>query len=635
MTKKGTFGLALIAMIAAMVAGPARTQAPAPEYSYPPLSAEAHKYYDQHPDEFQQLLKRLPPVSHEIVPGTLLPAGAVPAGGSWTSLNHPLGQNLSNPILLTDGTVIAHVSCTSNWYKFTPDNTGSYNNGTWAAIASLPSGYAPRFFGSGVLPDGRVIIEGGEYNGTGCGGRTKLGAIYDPVANSWTAVDPPAGWGTISDAAGIVLASGIYMQTSCCDNPPHAALLNPSNLTWTNTGSGKFDPYDEESMALLPDGTVLTVDAYTQTGTCGTGSERYNPTTGSWSSAGATIIQQADCAPNRSFEVGPLVMRPNGTAVSFSGVTTANGSAVVIEACPDRSPFQASAVAAQNLLVGGGQPISGYTWTVTSGSTLPNGIVLDNLTGVIHGNGNPPNVPPAGSVLDIPITVTDNQGSTIHTAPGTFVLEVQNPGDGNPCGLPTFQVLAGPIPLTATPGAPYAVTLSVVGGTPPYTWQLATGSFLPAGLILDQSTGVVRGTPSQSTAGQTFNFSVRVTDNTGGPALVQNAYSLTVCNSGTVPCQGLALQFPGSSGLPGTAIYHTSTNTWSAGPVIPSVNGVPYTLADAPAAVLPNGNILFAASPSNWPAKDTFPKPTHFFEMNIADDSITQVALTKIHFSVR
>jgi len=41
------------------------------------------------------------------------------------------------------------------WYTLTPDNTGSYINGTWTQVASLPSGYSPLFFSSAVLPDGK------------------------------------------------------------------------------------------------------------------------------------------------------------------------------------------------------------------------------------------------------------------------------------------------------------------------------------------------------------------------------------------------------------------------------------------------------------------------------------------------
>ena len=53
------------------------------------------------------------------------------------------------------------------------------------------------------------------------------------------------------------------MQASCCDQPPKWAYLNPTTLTWTNfQGNGKFDVFDEEGWNLLPNGKILTVDAY-------------------------------------------------------------------------------------------------------------------------------------------------------------------------------------------------------------------------------------------------------------------------------------------------------------------------------------------------------------------------------------
>jgi len=325
--KRRILGLALITVSVTIATVPAQSQQQAREYAYPPLSFPRTEYYVQHPDEFQQLLQRMPPVSHQIPPGKKLAPGEAPTAGTWTSLTNNLGQNLSNPLLLTDGTVIAHVSCSGSWYKLTPDITGSYVNGTWSSIASLPPGYEPRFFGSAVLPDGRVMIEGGEYN-VGCTEVwTTAGAIYDPLANTWTAVSPPSGWTSIGDAAGIVLNNGTYMQTNCCDNPAPptgAALLNATNLTWTPTGSGKFDEYDEEGLTKLPDGNVLVVDAYVNKNPCGRNTEIYNKKTGIWSSAGNTPNQQADCLNGgyQSNELGPLVMRPNGTAVIFPGVTT-------------------------------------------------------------------------------------------------------------------------------------------------------------------------------------------------------------------------------------------------------------------------------------------------------------------------
>ena len=69
-------------------------------------------------------------------------------------------------LLLTDGTVIVEDFCTvpNQWYKLTPDSKGKYNDGTWSAIATMPSGYAPLFFAPQILPDGRMIVNGGEYN---------------------------------------------------------------------------------------------------------------------------------------------------------------------------------------------------------------------------------------------------------------------------------------------------------------------------------------------------------------------------------------------------------------------------------------------------------------------------------------
>src|SRR5215510_13050834 len=100
-------------------------------------------------------------------------------------------------------------------------------------------------------------------------------------------VNPPAGWRTIGDAQSVVLANGTYMQANCCTR--QTALLDAKTLTWTPTGAGKFDVNDEEGWTLLPDGKVLTVDAYVfQYDPAGTNSELYDPVTGTWSSAGST-----------------------------------------------------------------------------------------------------------------------------------------------------------------------------------------------------------------------------------------------------------------------------------------------------------------------------------------------------------
>ncbi|MGH7038878.1 MAG: hypothetical protein ACREE4_01985 [Stellaceae bacterium] len=343
------------------------------------------------------------------------PAPVVPrvspniVAGPWQSLPPLPSGHAANPLLLNDGTVIVHQDSTPYWWKLTPDNTGSYVNGTWSQIGRMASNYGPRFFGSQVLPDGRVAVEGGEYNFFN-EVETAQGANYNPLFGAWRNVNPPTGWTQIGDSQTVVLNNGTYMLATCCSFPTgfvQQALLNAANLTWSFTGgTSKFDSTNEEGWTLLPNGKVLTVDAYAPDypRACGNGSEIYDPTTGLWSSAGSTIVQLPDCAlsePFPSYEMGPQVLRPDGTVVAF-GATTA---------------------------------------------------------GTAH-----------------------------------------------------------------------------------------------------------------------------------------------------------------------TAIFDSTASTWAAGPDLPVLSGVPYILADAPAALLPDGNILFAASPGNWTKSEQFPTPTHFFEFNFLANTISQVA---------
>src|SRR5215831_8972815 len=98
--------------------------------------------------------------------GPINPPYHAPAGtrsGTWTGLTHVFpGSTPDTALLLTDGTVMMHDACTTDWYRLAPSNTGSYKTGTWTKTAPMPSGYTPLYFASQVLPDGRLIVNGGE-----------------------------------------------------------------------------------------------------------------------------------------------------------------------------------------------------------------------------------------------------------------------------------------------------------------------------------------------------------------------------------------------------------------------------------------------------------------------------------------
>jgi len=213
----------------------------------------------------------------------LLAASTVSPGQTLTTLKNQPPDGAGIAFLLTDGTVVVQGNGESDWAKLTPDNKGSYINCTWKRIASLPSGYVPDAFASAVLADGRLIIEGGEYNNNQFA-FTNMGAVYDPVKDTWTMQKPPKGWGFIGDSPSAVLPDGRYLLGSKFDK--RVAILDPKTLTWTDLKStAKFDRNAEEGWTLMPDGSVLTFDC-----TKAPHSERYLPAQDKWVSAGSTIV---------------------------------------------------------------------------------------------------------------------------------------------------------------------------------------------------------------------------------------------------------------------------------------------------------------------------------------------------------
>lgn len=229
---------------------------------------------------------------------------------------------------MTDGTVLAQGFAEQDWWKLTPDNKGSYVNGTWSRVADLPDGYSPLYFASAVLADGRLVISGGEYNFDQFA-FTNLGAVYDPLANAWTNLPPPQGWKNIGDSPSAVLPDGRFLVGEKFNEK--VAILDPATLTWTQLPSkNKADFNAEEGYTLLSDGTLLTFDVKNHPH-----SERYLPEKGKWVSAGDIPVElrgpQNCCGrcievppKNKCYdppgEVGPGILRPDGTVFAAGAV---------------------------------------------------------------------------------------------------------------------------------------------------------------------------------------------------------------------------------------------------------------------------------------------------------------------------
>ena len=300
--------------------------------------------------------------------------------------------------LLTDGTLLFQGGLLQDFYRFKPDSTGSYVNGNLSPAAALPPNYIPYATSGGVLPDGRVLLIGGEYtlgsNNTLDFAFTNKMAIYDPKADTWTMVAPPSGpdWDFIGDSPWTLLPNGHLLLGEKFTKA--MAELDPKTLTWTHVSSfAKDDIFAEEGLTLLPDGSVLTVNVSDPPF-----AQRYipnsNPSKSRWDDAGSppmrlSTIGDTNSAKNIIYdngkkfyhppgEIGPAILRPDGTVFYEGAACTIKGPSTDPDACVTYQPVARTAVydpTTNSWTAGPDLPNmqgAGDTWA----SLLPNGDVL-------------------------------------------------------------------------------------------------------------------------------------------------------------------------------------------------------------------------------------------------------------------
>lgn len=174
---------------------------------------------------------------------------------------------------------------------------------------------------------------------------------------------------------------------------------------------------------------------------------------------------------------------------------------ITTSALPEGTVGQAYSAA---LAATGGNPP--YSFAVAQGSALPPGLSLSN-TGVISG------VPTVAGQFPVTFRVIDRFENS---ATRSLTMVIRAPA--------ALSITTASLP-GGTVGSSYNAALAASGGTPPYSWSLASGG-LPPGLTLNTG-GQISGTPS--VAG-TFGFTVRVQDAANGN--VTRGLSITVAAAG-------------------------------------------------------------------------------------------------------
>ena len=249
-------------------------------------------------------------------------------------------------LLLPNGTVMASDGGTTGvgngWDLLTPDNTGSYDNGTWSSLA--PMSTQRLYDGSVVLPSGQVLVYGGEYSGaSGAENEVNSGEVYNIATNTWTpmqtlsaALNPG---NTYGDAPLELLPNGNVLgannASSAADqgaDSPTTYIYNPILNSWS-AGPTKIDPgvsawpesTSEESLVKLPGvgGNILDYELWASLDVSPGYGEYLNTATNTWTATGPVPVplSQDNGASSAETELGPAMLLP--TATCFRSAPTA------------------------------------------------------------------------------------------------------------------------------------------------------------------------------------------------------------------------------------------------------------------------------------------------------------------------
>ncbi|HJV65157.1 MAG TPA: putative Ig domain-containing protein [Geomonas sp.] len=328
--------------------------------------------------------------------------------------------------------------------------------------------------------------------------------------------------------SGTPTSAGTSTFTATVVDSGSPAQVRSRTFTLTVNQPGVL-PLSITTTSPLAGGTVSTAYSQTLTATGGTPAYNWALASGSSLPAGLTlstagVISGAPSAAGTStftVQVTDSAIPVNSATKQFSLTVAAATSPVTITTASNLpGGTQGTAYSQQLAATGGTSP---YSWLLAGGSQLPTGLTLSS-GGLLSGS------PSVSGTFTFSITATDS-ATTPNTATKSFSLTLAPAA--NPLVIQPATLAVATYGVASTP-----TTLTATGGTPPYTWSLASGSAaLPAGMSLS-STGTISGTPSST--GQATNqalvtsITVQVTDSAASPLLAATGLTQTVIWDGTV-----------------------------------------------------------------------------------------------------
>jgi hypothetical protein len=209
-----------------------------------------------------------------------------PGSGTWTATKRMIKARWGHTAtVLSDGRVLVAGSYRNGTDSLSSAELYDPSSGTWTATGNMTTGRGGHT--ATLLRDGRVLVVGGgpDETQTEGGPRSASAELYDPERGSWTAT------GSMIEArrgfTATLLPDGRVLVAGGDADFRMAELYDPRSGTWTATGSmadGRFG----HTATLLPDGMVLVAGgcACSEPGAWAT-AELYDPSSGKWRATGS------------------------------------------------------------------------------------------------------------------------------------------------------------------------------------------------------------------------------------------------------------------------------------------------------------------------------------------------------------
>ncbi|HZP53401.1 putative Ig domain-containing protein [Actinocrinis sp.] len=450
------------------------------------------------------------------------------------SIAQPLSISIVNPLIFVTRTLPDAVTDTQ--YSQTPVVTGGTQPYDWSVSA-------------GALPGGIVL---NTATGALTGTPTTTGTF------SFTLKVTDAGGTSLSAEQKFTMStvSAFTVTTSSLPNAVTAGTYTPPVLAAT----GGTAPYVWQLTGTLPDGLVMSVDGHISGVPTRVGDFPFTVQATDSSSPPLSFSRSLSIAVVGSLAVDTRSLPDGVTGAAYSKALSASGGAKgytwklvsgplpdglaldsasgTISGTPTRTgvfpiavrvedsstPPQTASVnlgvdvvnpltftlpALPNAIRGAGYAAApptasggtgAYTWSISAGTSLPTGLQLDPVTGIISGTASVTDPP---GMTTFTLTATDRNVPTLAASYPETIQVVAN-----------LEFTTSQLP-DATVGTPYAADLSafITGGTAPYTISAVSNV---DGLSIN-SAGAVSGTPGGAT---TLKIDLTVTDSTKPVPLV-------------------------------------------------------------------------------------------------------------------